>query len=207
MNDEDKQKLEKLLNSGDEQGCLNFFRGMPEKERRQYFPIVKSFWSRVRKTRFIEDPPGTFYGNPLIGVAIVAYFSVATGAEIIKAKRSGYPDVDQVMEILTDRRPEWVGDWVESILGESSYWLHWRLIRRLIGAGLVAKPTNPRYFLGMITAINSRHSPSTIADQLEGAPICWRRTCGSYSSTMVTPRIAWQTPNALKAVGSTRFCK
>lgn len=169
-NELDKQALEKLLESGNVKKCLQFFHGMPEKSRRECFPVVKAFWSRIRKTQLIENPPGTFTWNPLAGIAQVAYFATATGAEIIKAKRSGYPDDDYAVEIIVDRRPDWVDEWIETLLGESFYWGHWRLIRRLIMAGLAKKPTNPRYFLGMISAVNSRHDKSNIVEQLQAAP-------------------------------------
>ncbi len=57
-------------------------------------------------------------------------------------------------------------DWVEYLLGESYYWNNWRLIRQLIIAGLATKPTNPRYFLGMIGGLNNRFSKVNLVDDL-----------------------------------------
>ncbi len=108
--------LQAILNSGSVDKCLSFFRGMAESNRREYFPTVKKFWSQIRKSQFIEDPPGTFSWNPLHEIANAAYFATATGAEIIKAKRSGYPDEDSAIEIIKDRRPTWTNQWIESLL-------------------------------------------------------------------------------------------
>lgn len=169
VNDLDKNALEKLLESGNVKKCVQFFHGMPEKTRREYFPVVKTFWSRMRKIRFIEDPPGTYTWNPLDGISRIAYFATATGAEIIKAKRAGYSG-EYAYEIIADRQPDWVDQWIETLLGESYYWGHWMLIRRLIESGLAKKPTNPRYFLGMISAINSRHGKTDLVEALQRAP-------------------------------------
>ncbi len=166
----EKDALRKLLESGDKQKCLQFFQGMPERSRRDYFAVVKPFWSQARKTKFVENVQGSFSWNPLEGIACLAYFATATGSEIIRAKRSGYPDSEFAFEVIADRRPDWVDQWVESLLDESYFWNHWRLIRRLILAGLANKPTNPRYFLAMISGVNSRHSGTELVDELEQAP-------------------------------------
>ncbi len=165
-----QENLEELLESGDAHKCLQFFHGMTEKTRRSYFPVAKAFWSRVRTKRFMEVSPGHFSGNPLSEIACIAYFATASGSEIIKAKRAGYPKAQAAYEILADRRPDWVDRWIETLLGESYYWNHWRFIRQLIVSGLAKKPTNPRYFLGMISGINSRHSKSNLIEELQVSP-------------------------------------
>ncbi len=165
-----KDALQKLLDSGNAQKCLKFFHAMPEKTRREYFAVVKQFSNQVRKKQFIEDPPGTFRWNPLANVAQTAFFAVASGAEIKKAKRWGYPDDELAFAILTDRKPEWIDDWIESLLGESYYWNHWQLIRRLIVAGLAKKPQSPRYYLGMISGLNGRMNKRSLVDDLQDAP-------------------------------------
>ena len=165
-----KEALQKVLDSGDEKKVLKFFHGMPEKTRREYFPVVKSFWNQVRKNRFLEDPPGTFRWNPLATSAETAFFATATGAEIIKARRSGYPDSEPAFAILADRKPDWVDEWITSLLGESYFWNHWHLIRRLIVAGLAKKPDSPRYYLAMISGLNNRRGKTKLVDALQVSP-------------------------------------
>lgn len=169
-NEQKKDALVELLESGNCDACLDFFHGMPESKRREYHAVVKLFWSRVRKKRFIEDPPGTFTWNPLDGISRVAYFATASGSEIVKAKRTGYPDDQYALAIIADRKPDWVDTWVNALLGESYYWGHWRFIRQLILAGLATKPNEPRYYLGMISGINSRGSKLDLVDELEKSP-------------------------------------
>ena len=166
---EDKA-LETLLESGDTKKCMQFFKGMSEKTRREHFPVVKAFWTRISQNMFIEGPPRKFKLNPLYEIACMAYFATATGPEIIKSKRLRFPDLDIACEVLADRRPDWVDRWVESLLGESHYWVRWRLIRRLVVAGLAQKPTSPRYILGMISGLNDRFGKTNLVDELEKDP-------------------------------------
>ncbi len=117
MGDElNKKELQKLLESGNKKKCMQFFQGMSESKRRECFAIVKPFWNQVRKTRFIEDPPGTFRGNPLNGIACIAYFATATGSEIIKAKR-----MDILMTMMHSRFSSIVNrtGWM---IGSNIYW-------------------------------------------------------------------------------------
>lgn len=166
----DPVALQKTLDSGNPKNCLKFFHGMSEKARREYFRIVKPFWNKIRKNQFIEDPPSTFKWNPRASVAETAYFATASGAEIKNAKRSGYPEMELAFAILADRKPDWIDEWVESLLKESFYWNHWHLIRRLIAAGLAKKPDSPRYYLGMISAINGRMNKVPLVKALQEAP-------------------------------------
>ncbi len=165
-----KDGLQLVLDSGDEKECVNFFRGMPEEDRRQYFAVVRPFWNLIRKSRFIEDPPGTFRWNSRAEIADAAFLATASGAEIRKARLAGQLKDEVVFEIIADRRPDWVDDWVRSMLEESWYWNHWRLIRRLIIAGLAKKPDSSRYFLGMISALNGRRNEGSLALSLQQAP-------------------------------------
>ncbi len=169
-NEVNLEALQKILQSNNKKQCIEFFKGMSEAQRRACFPVVKAFWTEVRKARVIENPPGTFAWNPLVGIATIAFFATASGSEVLKAKRSGYPDDEYAFEILADRRPDWTQQWMESLLGESYFWHNWRLMRRLIEAGLATKPDTPRYYLAMISGINRRMADVNLVEELERVP-------------------------------------
>ncbi len=163
----DRVALENMLESGTLQECLQFFHGMSEKRRRECFTIIKPFWSQIRKNRFIEEKTGILRENSRAEIAEIAFFATASGAEIIKAKRFGYPVAEYAFAIIEDRRPNWVDQWIASLLEESYFWGHWHLIRKLIAAGHAQKPDSPRYFLSMISGLNSRRNDANLVDALQ----------------------------------------
>ena len=99
-------------------------------------------------------------------------FNSELGGNQEGANVSGVPLPKRIwyLLIVADRKPDWVNDWIETLLGESYYWNHWTLIRRLIVAGLAKKPQSPRYFLGMIGGLNGRSKKAPLVDALQDAP-------------------------------------
>lgn len=146
-----EQKLQNILETGNVKECVAFFKGMPEKQRRALAPLCLSWLRKIKKNLVVESPGGVFKLNPLMGPAEAAVLATATLAELSKLGRFVRPDDETAFALLVDRRSQWVHQWVLSLLSESHYWRQWKLIRRLMAAGLAMKPNHPNYYLGMIS--------------------------------------------------------
>lgn len=162
--------LQQILNSTDTSACLKFFQGMSEQERRGFFPQIKKSFAVVKRNRVIETSPGNFSINPTLANHEIAFFATATFSELKQATRSIMVDDDSVMQILNDRRPTWIDDWIEILLSGTYYWASWRLIRRLIIAKLAKRPDVPNYYLGMIGAFHHRREKQSLREILQEGP-------------------------------------
>ena len=165
-----EEKLAKLLEKGDETKVAAFFQGMPEKERRSLASQCSKWLKEIRKNEWIESPPGTFRGNPLLPAAKVAFFATATFSEIKKAPLHLVPGSEFACEILLDRRPGWVEKWALVLLEDTRYWHRWWLVRRLVLAGLVKKPDHPNYYLGMLGGLTGFDREASVQQTLLDDP-------------------------------------
>lgn len=148
-------KLAELLREGDKQKCVEFFRGLSERERRALAPECLKWHNSLKRQRFIESPPGTFSMNPLLPAAEIARFATATLSEMGRSIRDVLPEAKTAFEMLDDRRPDWIDELVARLLDTEYYWHHWSLVRRLVCAGLARRPVHPHYYLGMIGGLAS----------------------------------------------------
>lgn len=153
-----EQKLTQLLEKGDDQRCIAFFQNMNEKQRRALAPYCQKWFKEVSKEWLIQVRPNTFKRNPLVPAAEIAMFATATLSELRKQPFHTRPDDDHICQLLMDRQPKWVSQWVPTLLDEPNYWQRWTLIRRLISAGLAEKPEHPNYYLAMISGLGGRRS-------------------------------------------------
>ena len=153
-----RSKLQALLEKPKtEKKIFKLLLSLNENERRELSPMCQKWYRKVKKNDFLEDPPGTFRWNPLMSPAEVAVFCTSNFTEIKKLGRWGIPrDDDVVLEVLTVRKPSWVEQFVELLLGSSNFWNSWRLCRKLVRQGQCPKPDNPRYYTGMITGLVGR---------------------------------------------------
>ncbi|MDY0164898.1 MAG: DUF6493 family protein [Thermoguttaceae bacterium] len=149
-----EEQLARLLEQGDENACADFFRGMPEEERRRLAPYCMQWLKWVRKHQFAQVSPGGFYTDHLWAAAEAAWLATATYTQL--KKLSALPPYQTAYELLVDRRPDWVGRWALDLLEGQHYWHRWGLVRRLINAGLMEKPDHLNYYLGMISGCQSR---------------------------------------------------
>ncbi len=140
-----EQMLKEILEAGDEQACVRFFKGMSEQRRREFAPLCLKWFRKIKGT--------TFSGNPLMSVAATAAFATATLSELKRLGWRARPNDTLVHELLRDRRPKWIDEWVTTLLDDDQYWARWALIRGLVVAGLANKPDHPNYYLGMINGI------------------------------------------------------
>ncbi|MGE0324470.1 MAG: DUF6493 family protein [Polyangiaceae bacterium] len=165
-------ELEAILLEGDVERVKAFFSGMPEKQRRSHAEEARAFHKRVNAERFIEVEAGTFVTNELISGAATALLCTGSFAELSKVPAWQLPGGNNEFAILAERKPDWLEQWVQHLLGRESYWFSWRVVRRLVRAGLVRKPEHRNYVLGMISGLAGWDGGerSTVKQRLEDDP-------------------------------------
>lgn len=145
-----KAELQEILEEGDKEKCLTFFKGMSEKQRRNYAPDCIKWYRKVIKDSYIEMAPGSWGQNPLVPATSVAVFATATFSELKKLGWQARERGDTAYEMLMDRNPDWIESYANMLLEERQYVTEWYLIRRLIREGVISKPDHPHYYLGML---------------------------------------------------------
>src|SRR5690606_22537575 len=124
-----------------------------EQRRRGYARQVSAWYKQVRTAEVITTPRGNFASRNLSAGASAALMCVGTYSELSNAPIWMVPHGTNAHEILVDRRPEWLAQWAAYLLNDDNYWHDWRLVRRLVRAGLIPKPDHPNYVLGMISGV------------------------------------------------------
>ncbi|MBL8812591.1 MAG: hypothetical protein JNM43_20675 [Planctomycetaceae bacterium] len=165
-----EETLKRLLEKGDKSEVRKFFQGMPENERRRYAATALANLKAIKKNRMIEESPGRFVGNKLLPAAELAFFETATFAEIQKIGMRWTPGGPECLQVLTERRPDWVSDFAEALLNGTYYWGSWDLVRSLIKEGLISKPDHPHYYLGMLEALGGRYAKGDLQERFEAEP-------------------------------------
>ncbi len=150
------QRLVELLETGSVNDCVAFFRGMPEARRRELAPQCVQRAKALKSKRVVQEDESWFRVNDRLPTATAAVYCTGTLAELKRASWAWFHDRDAIYEILADRRPGWIDEWVRMVLDDSHYWARWRPVRRLVRDGIASKPAHPRYFLGMIGGLVSR---------------------------------------------------
>jgi len=119
-----EQKLTEILEAGDEQACVKFFKGMSEQRRRELAPLCLKWFRKIKGT--------AFSGNPVMSVAVTAAFATATLSEVRKLGWRARLNDTLVYDVLRDRRPRWIDEWVTTLMDDDQYWGRWKLVRRLV---------------------------------------------------------------------------
>ena len=138
------EALQSLLEQGDAGAVAEFFRGMPELERREHGAHCAQWHQQIRRSSTTH----------LASAATRAVLCTGTFSDLAKLPRWTLPSHDSTFDVLADRRPPWIDQWVTHLLDDERHWLSWRLVRRLVREGLARKPDHPNYALGMISGIN-----------------------------------------------------
>lgn len=143
-----EDELQALLERADSQEQLiRLLAPLGETQRKAVAPICLA-WLRKQKKDW----------TPLRRTAELAVFCVGGLTDIRRLGRRSFPVDDHLIEILTLRKPEWVDQIAEMLLDDSRYWRSWRTVRELVNRKLCPKPSNPRYYTGMITGLSGARS-------------------------------------------------
>lgn len=80
-------------------------------------------------------------------------------------------DRDFVFQVLRDRKPEWIGQWVNKEFEDKDSHPDWRLVRKLIREGVFPKPSSEAYVLKFLLSANFYSSPpKTLKEKLLDDP-------------------------------------
>ena len=134
-------KLQEIVENDRAQECIEFFRSMPEAERRRHAPQCLQLLKQQKKN------------EAKLVTAEAAVLATGTWTELKAVSWRVTRSEDLVVAIVADRRPEWAAAWIDKLLQESRYWFHWSVARQLVRAKVIPKPTTPNYFLAMISGL------------------------------------------------------
>ena len=175
----DQDALQEVIDKGDPAGCINFFKEMPEAERRKLAPLalkqLKETWQAV------EADPGVFTAKAnkkLEQRSNCANLSVWATATLSEMKKAGWrvrPESENnCIAILKDRQPPWIDDCCDWLLEQWPFC--WSLVRALMKEELCGTPKSDAYVLAMINGMGNVDEKSSIAAGLEAEPDLLRDT-------------------------------
>jgi hypothetical protein len=142
------EKLAAILAKGNVKECMEFFRDMPEKERRQF--AAQALAMHKKENRIVEIGKGSFGFSDACHASVIAIHAACSFAEIRKA-RAFLSDVE-LDDVLLNRRPDWLSEWAAWMCEEVP--MRWAYLRRLIRDGLCQQPVSGAYTLGMIVGLS-----------------------------------------------------
>ncbi len=171
MSRKDDEIIE-LLERGDRAACVEFFRGMPEKQRRTFAKAVLR-WALELEDQWVTkqhaDGRTTTSRPPrwakLGDVAVAAGLACLNAKEIDRAMLFFHEDAD--WEIIEDRRPPWLEAWAQGYLDRGTK-LVWKVMEA-VDRGLIEPPEHEHYLLGHIPVWGRGTGPrSSVASRLRG---------------------------------------
>lgn len=131
-------ELQKILDRDDANACLAFFNGCPETERRKCANLSAEFLKKEEGGR----------------TAAIATTSACSFSELKKLGWRTWPRMEDAVEVMSDRKPKWLPEWIDWQLNDEIYWAPhvWGRVHAIVREGLAPKPEHPHYYLGMIGA-------------------------------------------------------
>lgn len=173
----DQTKLEKLLQTeNSEKAIVRFFKGASEQDRKELSGFcVKNLKSQIKTERDAWRKERNYSHNPLITLAAYAAYCTSTPSQFELGWRT-HISGDLVYELLENRRPEWLDQWVEHCCHHLRV-ANYNEIRRMIREGICSVPANDNFVRIMITAIS--HNNKTPLAGLQKDPdlldtLVWR---------------------------------
>jgi hypothetical protein len=185
--------LQALLDANDVKGCIALFSSATEAERRKVASVAATRLRAAtagiaaRHVAFLptmsEDllklvSPGAVDLRGGLRAAQVAVLATASYGALKKFGERALPPPDDAFAVLADRRPPWLDEWAEAVLawGGADAWQQfgmphrWRLVRRLVRAGLCERPRSSRYILGMIATLSAFAGQHNVLQELRDDP-------------------------------------
>lgn len=142
--------LEPALEREDVDEVVVLFTARSEAERRKVAADVWRWCTNVERSEHGTTPEMAFYWRRK--VATPAVLACATKTELRKMQR-WLAFGDASFQVLDDRRPEWLGPWMEALLEKNPGM--WGFCHRLVLAGAIPKPKSDVYIVGMFFSYTS----------------------------------------------------
>lgn len=187
-------ELQTLLETNDAEGCIALFAGATEAERCKVASVAAARLRAVtagvpaRHIALLPAMPEDYLKRFATDVAVlrdglrpaqIAVLATASCGALRKFGERALPPLDDAFAVLADRRPPWLGEWAEAALswGGTEWWRsrmadRWRLVRRLVRAGLCERPRSARYINAMPFALSTeilrelRDDPGLLDDEV-----------------------------------------
>jgi Family of unknown function (DUF6493) len=154
--------LENALQHGDVEAVIEGLSEMSEPDRRRLTKRAAD-WLKELKANAIGSVttkrwPYSVDSQTLLKAARGFVFGTASLAELKKLGNWSTPDDEVALRIARDRRPAWLAEWAAYILERETTSWHtpFTLVRGLVVAGLIPRPTTPWYALSMIYGLQRR---------------------------------------------------
>jgi hypothetical protein len=166
----DAEWLQRILNCGDAEACLQFFAGATEEERRLASKTVLASLQGIEQERMFLHLVGASGCSPWRDARGVALLASCSLEELRHERMTLLPNSDYVCRVLADRRPEWIDDFPDAVLEFSRG--YWPLVRRVVRDKLCRKPKSDIYVIGMLCSMRSwcASEDKTLRDDLLDDP-------------------------------------
>lgn len=153
-----------VLQGGRRDEVRELLAGLTPRERKAFGPTFRRWMTGGTSARVSRDREA---------LAVIATADGARQAGVVAVSGWGLTDefVEDAVDNLRLRMPDWLPAFVEVILGEDGRG-NWRLARALVRAGLVPEPTNPEYFRGTVQGVPDFNMRSRVplVDRIELDP-------------------------------------
>jgi len=138
--------LENAVLAGDQALATQLLAPMTEADRRAQAPAMIALLRKIKK-----DRRGT-WGHDTYRLESTASLAVLGTATLSEIKSLSLVVPDETHQVLVDRRPTWLGDWVEWSLRDSEGYRAnntWTIIRKMVVDGIIDRPVADMYYLCM----------------------------------------------------------
>ncbi len=173
------EQFEDLLFNSKSKDLRSAFSGLDEKTRKSLSKTAQSAYSSIsrnkaskgaseRVKKFIANRKGdswTHWNAPINMRAGLALYAVAplSGVKRQNLWIHGQDNQAAMIGILEDRRPDWLGEWVQWKLEQEFHHLSFKQVYGWIRNGLMEKPDTPEYYTFFVNGVdiyltkNNRH--------------------------------------------------
>lgn len=143
-------ELEKAIASGDVAACLALMGPASALDRRAAAPAVLAAYKEgdqwYRNRRFGLKDAESVLREQRYKAALLALMGTATLSEIKKLNPIHWDA--RIYDVLAARRPEWLQDWCEWVLGDHGS--AWNAVRRMVRERLCERPASDMYLLWIL---------------------------------------------------------
>lgn len=154
-------ELAELLVNGHRTHVLSGLLGLSDRERKDLGPKTRRWLTHGNMAKT----------TPRQALAVLATAGGARQAMLVANHLYNWDQefIDDAVTLLQQRAPSWLPDLVQHLLDDEGVF-NWRLVRRLVRAGVVAAPEHPEYYRRTVFAVNNRLSRVPLVEVLQDDP-------------------------------------